>query len=126
MTNRIPAAAFRTGAWLAIALTCLNGSIILFDGISGPLEPKYRLVTLIVGVGFWLIAALIFGLERNLTRIYRHQGRHGSAENSGAMASSWRVVFLVLAVAVLGLSGLMALALVGIVERLSQGTTLFG
>jgi hypothetical protein len=126
MTNRSPAAAFRTGAWLAIALTSLNGSIILFDGISGPLEPKYRLVTLIVGVGFWLIAALIFGLERNLTRIYRHQGRHGSAENSVAMASSWRVVFLVLAVEVLGLSGLMALALVGIVERLSQGITIFG
>ena len=104
----------------------LNGSIIIFDGISGLLEPKYRLVTLIVGVGFWLIAAMIFGLERNLKIIYRNQGRHGSPEHSGALASAWRVVFLVLAVAVLGISGLMALALVGIVERLSQGITLFG
>ncbi len=119
------ATVFQMAAWLSAALSFLNGGIVLFDGVmnSERLQTQYQIATLIVGVIFGGLSFVIFGLERSLAKIYRFQA---GLENSGKLVMPWRVVHLVLGLTMFVAAALMAGALIGIIERIRQGISIFG
>ena len=119
------ATVFRIAAWLSAALFFLNGGIVLFDGVvhSERLQTQYQITTLIVGVIFVGLSVAIFGPERSLTKIHRFQA---GLKTRGKLVIPWRVVHLILGLAMFVASALMAGVLIVIIERLSQGISIFG
>jgi hypothetical protein len=121
-----PATAYRVTSWLAAAVSFLAGGVVLYDGLTGGLAPRYRIITLVVALTFLLIGFLTALLARKLGQVWRHPANRDGNIRSPELTRHWRTVHLLLTLAAAFLLLLMNGALIGLVERLQAGSRIFG
>jgi hypothetical protein len=121
-----PALAYRVTSWLAAAASFLVGGVVLYDGLTGSLAPRYRIVTLVVALSFLLTGLMAALLARRLGQLWRHPASRDSMARAPELIRVWRAVHLLLTLAAAFLLLLMSGALIGLVERLQAGSRIFG
>lgn len=121
-----PALAYHVTSWLAAAASFLVACVVLYDGLTGSLAPRYRIITLVVALIFFLFGLVTALLARRLGQVWRHPASRDSMARAPELIRFWRAVHLLLTVAAGFLFLLMSGALIGVVDRLQSGTRIFG
>jgi hypothetical protein len=122
----ILATIYRAASVTASIPTLLIGTAIIYDGITGLLTIYYRVITFVAGFFFLSIGAMILGLERSLARIRRYMVSSNGQNPPQRLNAAWRVVYLCLTAIACIVFLVMCLAMIGIVDRMRQGVTIFG
>ena len=124
--NRSLSILYRAISWVCAGVSVANGAIIVWSVSLGKIGVGYVIVNIIVGLLFCMIGFLVFVLERNIARLYRHVAGHELMATGSEMTSSWRSVFLILIISAAMVTLLMVGAATGIISRVFEGYPIFG
>jgi len=103
-----------------------NAAVLIWDGCTGQLQTKYRVVTLLVALLFASIGGLVLRLEGLLGRILRLSKTHAELQAEAQWAGGWQSLHRLLAVALVLILAVMGIGLVAMLSRLEPGFRIFG
>lgn len=124
--NVIWAFIYRMASWACTGLAWANAIIVFWDGCTGQLQVQYRVITLLVALLFGLIGGFVLVLERILDKILRWYAANPGMRSEAELADAWRLLHVLLTVAVVFILAVMGGGLVAIISRLDQGFKIFG
>jgi hypothetical protein len=107
-------------------LAWTNGAIVAWDGCTGHLQARLRIITFAVALLFGVIGGIVFGVERSLSRIWRCSDRTSGAQQMPELDGAWRLFYVLLTFGVLLVLVVMGSGLIAITSRLHQGFHIFG
>lgn len=124
--TRILTIVYQIVSWGCTGLAWTNGTILLWDGYTGHLQTRLRIITFAVALLFGVIGGIVFGVERSLSRIRLCSNRISGAQQMPELDGAWRLFYVLLTFGVLLVLVVMGSGMIAITSRLHQGFHIFG